>query len=152
MKYKSFASLTCVGFFLLLATISTFAQGSVSPVLSGYFNDHTPASNVSGPWEVRGDWSLTVKEHGTKADFSAALTMERSDLGVTLNNGSLDNPASRNAHTHHISMVNATVTPLTGNGFRLTGPATITGNGNFPPPFGPNTSLQVDVIGGNALV
>lgn len=38
------------------------------------------------------------------------------------------------------------------NGFRVSGPVTITGNGNFPPPFGPNSTVQIDVIGGNHLV
>jgi hypothetical protein len=77
--------------------------------------------------------------------------MERSDLGVTLTGGDPNNPASRHAHTHHIIVSNATVTQLA-NGFRVSGPATITGNGNLPAPdFGPNTTVQIDVIGGNTV-
>jgi hypothetical protein len=64
--------------------------------------------------------------------------------------GDPNNPKSRNADTHHIMVSDATVTSLA-NGFRVSGPATITGNGNFPPPFGPNTTVQIDVLGGNTV-
>jgi hypothetical protein len=78
--------------------------------------------------------------------------MEHSDEGVTLIGGDFDNPTvSRHAHTHHITVVDGKVTPIP-NGFRVTGVATITGNGNFPPPdFGPNTTLQIDITGGNSV-
>ena len=33
----------------------------------------------------------------------------------------------------------------------VTGPATITGNGKFPPPFGTASTLQIDVVGGNSV-
>lgn len=97
-------------------------------------------------------WSLKVEGDSDKADFSAALTMERSDEGVTLTGGDFDNPkVSRHAHTHHITVVDGEVMPIP-NGFRVTGAATITGSGNFPPPdFGPSTTLQIDVTGGNRV-
>lgn len=76
--------------------------------------------------------------------------MVRSDLGVTLNNGDLNDPKARNAHTHHVTLVDGVVTPLS-NGFRVTGNAIITGNGMFPPPFGGNSTLQIDIIGGNSV-
>ncbi|HEY1800249.1 MAG TPA: hypothetical protein VGG46_04875 [Terriglobales bacterium] len=126
----------------------------------GTLNDYTPASapaSVKGPWEVRGHWSLLLNARSDKANFSAALTMERSDLGVMANGVAtstdpnlLDNPANRNAHTHHISVVNGEVTAIPG-GFEVTGPATITINGTFPPPFQPagtpSPVLTIDITG-----
>jgi len=55
-------------------------------------------------------------------------------------------------HTRtNIIVSDATVTPLA-NGFRVSGPATVTGNGNFlVPDFRPNTTVQIDVIGGNTV-
>lgn len=142
---------------VLGAGMCALAQDPPPPVhLSGLINDYTPSkakpeSPTTGPWEVRGVWSLKLDRDSNTADFSAALTMEHSDEGVTLAaGGDFDNTkVSRHAHTHHITLVDGTVVPIV-NGFRVTGPATITGNGNFPPPdFGPNTTLQIDVTGGN---
>jgi hypothetical protein len=118
----------------------------------GTINDFTPAS-TGGPWEVRGHWSLVVKgKYGRadKADFSAALTMERSDLGVVQNGGGdLNNPMDRMAHTHHITLVNGEVTAIPG-GIEVTGLATITANGVFPPPFGSDLpTLTIDITGGS---
>jgi hypothetical protein len=105
----------------------------------GAINEITPAS-TGGPWEVHGHWSLSLKGRyeraDCKADFSAALTMERSDLGVIQNGGGdLNNPMDRMAHTHHITLVDGEVTTVPG-GFQVTGPATVTADGVFPPPFG----------------
>lgn len=123
----------------------------------GLINDYTPASTVNpgGPWEVRGHWSLAVKgEYGKadcKADFSAALTMERSDEGIKENgNGDFndENPMDRMAHTHHITLVDGVVTTIPG-GFQVKGPATVTANGAFPPPFGSEIPvLTIDITGG----
>jgi hypothetical protein len=52
--------------------------------------------------------------------------------------------------THHLTLVDATVTPLT-NGFRVTGPVIATGNGAYPAPCGPNSTLQIDITGGNSV-
>lgn len=134
---------------LMLATaLSALAQNPTH--FRGIFNDYTPA-NVSGPWEVRGQWTLFLVGTSGTANFDAALTMGRSDLGVMQNGGGdLNNPADRKAHTHHITLVGGAVTLLS-NGFRVTGTATITGNGNYPPPFGGNTTVQIDVTGGNTV-
>jgi hypothetical protein len=128
----------------LAAGTVALAQFPQTATFQGTINDYTPASApVSGPWEVRGPWSLVVNGRSGKADFSAALDMERSDQGVTQNaptpppaTSPFDNPTLRSAHTHHITMVNATIT-RTANGFQVKGPATITKDGVFPPPFGP---------------
>jgi hypothetical protein len=124
---------------------------------SGTINDFTPANvpvTVTGPWEVRGHWSLIVKANG-KAEFVAALTMARSDQGVLMNGTKdLDDPTDRNAHTHHITLVGAEVTaiPNATTGFRVTGGVvTITANGNNPPPFGAVSTLQIDITGGNTV-
>ena len=126
--------------------------------LGGVLNDYTPATasanapsgtpSVGGPWEVRGHWQLVLKGR-EKAQFSAALTMERSDAGVTLSGGGdLNNPMDRMAHTHHITILDGDVTP-TATGFQVTGYATITKDGTFPPPFGSTLPLlTIEITGG----
>lgn len=121
---------------------------------TGVIGDYTPASTpttVAGPWEVRGTWTMTVNGNSGKADFSAALTMVRSDLGVMQNGGDLNNPSYRNAHTHNITLTGGAVTAVQTGGFQVTGAATITGNGAFPPPFGGNSTLTIVVSGGNSV-
>jgi hypothetical protein len=149
MSSRVFWWVAQIGVLVLAVSTGALAQTPKQVKLSGVINDYTPLTG-GGPWQVAGEWSLTVRRDGSKANFSAALAMVHSDLGVTLNNGDLDNPAARNAHTHHVTLVDGTVTPLA-NGFRVSGPATITGNGNFPPPFGGSSTLQIDVIGGNSV-
>jgi len=75
----------------------------------GAINDYSPSTVSGGPWEIRGLWSLDVERSGT-ANFSADLTMETSDYGIS-GTTQVDpaNPATRSPHTHHISMTNATV-------------------------------------------
>jgi len=115
----------------------------------GTISDYTPMTG-GGPWEVRGQWSLTIKHNG-KGDFHAALNMERSDLGVmNSGGGDLNNPADRNAHTHHVTLVNGDVTfPSAGTIEVSNGVVTITGNGAWPPPFGPTATLKIDITGGS---
>jgi hypothetical protein len=145
---KNFRFVAQIVILVLSAALGAAAQGPTH--FRGVFNDYTPA-NTGGPWEVRGSWSLFLVGTSGTANFDAALTMGRSDLGVMQNGGGdLNNPAGRHGHTHHIMVVGGTVTPLS-NGFRVTGTATITGNGNFPPLFGGNNSVQIDVTGGNTI-
>jgi hypothetical protein len=133
------------------------AQAPKHMKFAGTLNDYTPAvgtgtKSIGGPWEVRGHWSMKVKGDSGKADFSAELTMERSDQGVILNGkGDFENagntqPTPRNAHTHHITLVDGMVTVIP-NGFRVTGPAIITASGAYPPPFGTPSTLQIDITG-----
>ena len=65
-----------------LATgIGVLAQSPTQFV--GLINDYGPNSvTPTGPWEVRGAWLLTLKGDSGTADFSAELTMERSDYWV----------------------------------------------------------------------
>jgi hypothetical protein len=154
MKRKTFFSAVCVVVMLVLTMgVGALAQPPRHMTFAGTLNDHTVASGIAGPWEVRGHWTLKVKESG-KADFSAALTMERSDQGVAMQppetNGSsnFDDPAKRNAHTHHITLTDGVITEIPG-GFRVTSPnpTIITGNGAYPPPFGVPSSIQIDITG-----
>ena len=131
--------------------------------LAGTISEYSPSNVSGGPWEVRGKWNLTI--HGNFADFSAAVTMETSDYGVTT--GSLKDPTmtmSRNPHTHHITMTHALVTvtttptgcptytatpPPTGPVIVITGSVDVTANGQ-PAPFeakGPS-SLTICIAGG----
>jgi hypothetical protein len=153
MKNKGFWWVAQIGV-LALASVGALAQTFHPEHFSGTINDYTPATGVSGPWEMNGTWSLDLSNDPSKATFSAALTMGRSDMGVMLNGapggGSLDVPAQRNAHTHHMVLVDGVVTLIPG-GFEVTGPITITGNGKYPPPFGTPSTATIDVVGGNSV-
>jgi hypothetical protein len=152
MKNKSFRLVVRIGVLVLAVSTGALAQAPKHMIFRGLISDYTPQTingQPVGTWEMRGVWSLKVKGWDGKADFSAALAMVHSDLGVT--GGDLNSSVARGAHTHHITLVDATVTPLA-NGFRVSGPAIVTGNGAFPAPFGPNSALQIDITGGNTIV
>ena len=127
---------------------------------NGLINDYTPAAAVvgGGPYEMRGKWSLNVDNRQGTAEFSAALNMETSDYGITQGTVNKDDPTTRLAHTHHISMTDGVVTydwatrcpkfsPAIVDGFVVTGSAFVTGNGS-PAPFGNPSPLMVCVLGG----
>lgn len=131
---------------------------------AGTISEYSPSNVSGGPWEVRGTWNLDI--HGDFADFSAAVVMETSDYGVT--NGNIKDPTmpmDRNSHTHHITMTHAMVTvttdqtgcptynaptpPPSGTVIVVSGPVSVTGNGQ-PAPFeakGPS-SLKICLTGG----
>jgi len=95
---------------------------------------------------MHGTWSVKLKRESGKADFSAVMTMEHPDSWIALNPGAppnprnIDNPTSRNPHTHHITMADALVSydtsscpvdsPTTIVRFVLTGTTSIIGNGS----------------------
>jgi hypothetical protein len=148
---------------LAIALVRAQAQDLRLVHFSGVVNDYSPSTVSGGPYEIRGEWSLDVQRAGT-ANFSADLTMETSDYGITgATQVDPTNPATRSPHTHHISLTNATVSydtsvcpannpPTTGTGLVVTGTATTTGNGS-PATFeskGPST-LQVCIIGGSQV-
>ena len=72
--------------------------------------------------------------------------MVRSDLWAVLNSEDPANTEGRSPHTHHITLEDAEVTTLT-NGLRVTGLASVTGNGN--PAF--TSPLQINITGGTAV-
>ena len=143
-----------------LAVGTMVAQDLRVVKFKGLINDYSPSTVPGGPYEIRGEWSVDVQRTGT-ANFAADLNMETSDYGIT-SAAAVDpaNPATRGAHTHHISMTNATVTydtsvcpvfspPTTGPGVVINGTAVTTGNGG-PATFeskGPST-LQICITGG----
>ena len=147
-----------------IALVRVQAQ-DIRPVrFSGVINDYSPSTVPGGPYEIRGDWAVVLQRNGT-ASFSADLNMETSDYGIT---GATQvdpaNPATRNPHTHHLSMTDATVSydtsscpannpPTTFSALIVTGTVTTTANGG-PAPFeakGPST-LQVCIMGGSQVV
>jgi hypothetical protein len=167
-----------VGAWVLVLALGTsvVAQDRSPEHFRGIINDFTAAhdakGNPSGPWELHGVWRLDLtRERGT-AEFSAALTMENSDYWLLINpNPPADpnSPATRTPHTHHITMRDAQVTsdpslvasgcptasykPPTTSGFMVTGSASITGNGGYPPfaPEGQTSPLTVCVTGGTQV-
>jgi len=129
----------------------------------GVIHDYSPSTVTGGPYEMRGEWTLDVQRTGT-ADFTADLTMETSDYGISdATKVDPTNPATRSAHSHHISLTGGTVsydtsvcpanTPATtGPGVVVTGAVETAGNGS-PAPFeskGPST-LQVCITGGSTV-
>jgi hypothetical protein len=153
------------GMFVALTAMAgsgALAWNSTPEHFKGTISDYTlqnTAVNPSGPYEMRGHWTLDMKRDG-KADFSAYMTMGLSDYYLWSANVSAADPKARGAHTHHIVMNDAKVThaptdcpgdaPPTTARFELNGTANfITGNGN-PGPFekGGPTTLQVCVTGG----
>jgi hypothetical protein len=166
-------------FILVVAVTGALAQAQNPRHFSGIIDDFTPAhdakGNPSGPWVMHGEWHLELKDSGL-ANFSAALTMEDSDYWFVQNANRVtppppnpDTPGVRTPHTHHISMEGAQVTwldssnmsqcptssyvPDTTTGFMITGPASVTGNGGFPPfaPTGQQSQLQVCITGGSQV-
>ncbi len=149
MKSKVFSRTACTMAVLALAVISIGAQAqsqnSNPTAFSGVINAYSPQTTSTGPYEVRGPWSLTLTDDATKADFSAALDMELSDGWVlTKNNGNFD-PNARGAHTHHVTLVGAEVV-RTATGLRVSGMATITLNGS-PAPVSPSP-MTIQITGG----
>lgn len=126
---------------MLLAMLAAFtshghAQTPTPPALSGIIDDFTPMLDASGPWQVSGQWSLTLVGSSGRGNFSVGLNMVRAE---NLN---------RMAHAHHVTLSDAQVTALE-NGFEISGPATITSNGNLAGFSG--STVTVKVTGGNAI-
>jgi hypothetical protein len=151
MKSKAFGwTVLTITVVVLAASVGALAQTSAVTTFSGEINAYSPQSTDSngtttGPYEIRGPWSLTLKGNST-ADFSTDLNMEESDGWCMTQNGSNFDPAARGAHTHHITLVNAAVTLIT-NGFQISGSATIMSNGTISSKLSPSV-LTVEVTGG----
>ena len=153
---------------VLGAGTSALAQAPAPVHLRGIINHYTAAhdtkGNLTGPWEMHGTWSLELNHRSSTGDFSAALTMEHSEFAISQGIVDADDPVTRSAHTHHITMRNARLSydtsgcpaepagnpPTTGR-FVLNGYADITGNGS-PAPFSKGgtilSPLQVCITGG----
>ena len=147
MKNKHLRCVAQIGLLVLVASIGALAQNQASERhrFSGLINAYSP-QGTTGPYEVRGTWNLQLLGNSGKAEFSAELNMVLSDGWVlTLGAGNFD-PSVRGAHTHHITVHNATVTPITG-GFKVNGTARITANGTNNPVVSPSP-LEIDITGG----
>jgi hypothetical protein len=167
MNRHAYACIAC-GLSVLIgsAASSTWAgdadfRESRSVHYHGLLNDYTPSAAVvkGGPYEMRGKWSLEVDKRQGTAVFSAAMNMETSDYGITQATVDKDDPATRGAHTHHISLTDGAISddwatscpkfsPAVTGGFVVRGTATVTGNGG-PAPFGNPSPLTICVLGGN---
>jgi hypothetical protein len=102
-----------------------------------------------------------VDERRGTARFSAEMDMQTSDYGIIQGTVNKDDPATRGAHTHHISMTDGVLTldwparcpqfsPAVTEGFAITGTAFVTGNGS-PAPFGNPSPFTVCVLGGTSV-
>jgi hypothetical protein len=160
MKIR-FAMAVCAA--LALAAGLAWTQDLRTVHFGGVINDYGPSTISGGPYEMRGEWSVDVDRTGS-GSFSADLTMETSDYGIT-DSTQVDptNPATRMAHTHHITMSNAVVSydtsvcpannpATTGSGVVVTGTATTAANGG-PAPFESKgaSTLQVCITGGSEV-
>jgi hypothetical protein len=95
------------------------------------------------------EWTALVPPGASgKGDFVASVLGVRSDLWVLTTGADPANGALRTPHTHHVAVVDATVSTIA-NGIRLTGTAAITTNGNVAGFSG--SLVQVDLTGGNGL-
>ncbi len=150
MKSQTKLRALCCGMVILLMASGALAQTPTQVSFSGSIADFTPASVApAGPWQIQGQWSLMLKGQSGMADFSAVLTMVRSDLWVSSTNADVNNPAARTPHTHHVTLQDGVVT-FTSNGFRVDGTATVTGNGN-PAPFGGTSPIEIEITGGSSV-
>lgn len=140
---------------LLIALITVLmapgvsGQGASQTRFTGLLADQVwvEAGPGQGPWQVNGTWTARIATGTGKAEFVAAILGVRSDLWI-LQTG--ENPATslRSPHTHHIALVDATVTYLS-NGIRLTGTAIITSEGNAAPFSG--SPIVVEITGGDTV-
>jgi hypothetical protein len=148
MKSKAFQwTSRCITLLVVLAVSVGALAESRHKSLSGVINAYTPQT-TTGPYEVRGPWSLKWDCDSGKANFFAALNMEFSDgWAITKNGGNFD-PNARGAHTHHITVLGGEVTPIT-NGFRIDGKAAFTLNGGPAPKTIEPSDVVIEVTGGN---
>ena len=141
----------CAGLVLCLTVFATAFKASVQTSstrkLAGVINDFSPRSTApAGPYLVNGPWSLQLHPNG-KADFTASLTMVRSDLWFIETGGDSESQADRNFHTHHVLMTDGELSTV-GSVIVVNGTAVITSNGNQ---VFPGSTVQVEISGGTAV-
>jgi hypothetical protein len=146
---------------VLLPGAGAAAQSRSEVHLSGLINDYSPSTVKGGPWEMHGQWTLSINESSGTADFSADMTM--SGYGKTASGAVDPTQAGVGAHTHHIKLTGAAITWDTtgcppfnpgyvmGYGFQIKKTVKLmTGNGSNAPfeTTPPSSVLQVCVSGG----
>lgn len=134
MKHETFRYAVRIAVLMALAAgTGALAQAPTPLFFSGQLNDYTLGS---GPYEMRGTWSVTLDPRSATGDFSAAMNMVHSDYYVVNNPSAAndDTATGRNAHTHNITMKRAALTEnVNGCEIQLVGPASVTLNGGAPP-------------------
>jgi hypothetical protein len=135
MSRSIFVHIVSAGVLVLALAGSISAQSSSPFKIEGTLNDYTDASNATaGPWHITAEWSAELRGRSGHVDFLASLTMVRSQSGAS-------------SHTHHVSLSDATVTPIAG-GHRISGDVVVTTNGTVG--FS-GSHLDVDITGGTTL-
>ena len=103
MKNKPFEWATRITTVIVLVSIAAVAQNATPKHFRGVINAYSPqttsTTGTTGPYEVRGPWSLKLNGNSTKANFSAALNMELSDGWVITENGSNFDPIAEVPHS-----------------------------------------------------
>jgi hypothetical protein len=135
------------------------AQEPAALQFNGVLNDYSPSTVKGGPWEMHGQWTLSIDPRFSEADLSADMTM--SGYGKTAAGAPDPTQGGQNAHTHNIRLTHATVTwntagcpafsPSTFGGFQVNGTVSLmTGNGSNAvfETTPPSSTLQVCVSGG----
>jgi hypothetical protein len=122
-------------------------ETSSTTKMEGVINDVSPRSTgPTGPYLVNGPWSLQLHPNG-KADFTALLTMVRSDLWFIETGGDPESEADRNFHTHHVLVIDGQVSTV-GSAILVDGTAIVTSNGNQ---VFPGSTVQIEISGGTAV-
>lgn len=139
MQRLAIAAVIAVGCSVILVlgalTRQSHAQRGTTFARSGIIADFTPVLDANGPWQVSGLWTVRLNQTG-RGDLTVAINMVRAES------------LTRSAHTHHVTLTNATVSALP-NGLRLRGIAVITSNGNLAGFSG--STVTADITGGNAI-
>jgi hypothetical protein len=133
---------------VLMASAAS-AQDAPLMRVTGLLADHVwvDMGAGAGAWQVSGTWSARVSGSSGKGEFVAAILGVRSDLWVQ-QTGANPQTTTRSPHTHHVALLDATVSAIPG-GIRLAGNAIITTNGNIANFSG--SLVVVDITGGNTV-
>jgi len=147
MRNRIFLLAACLVLTVLALSVEPFSQ-TTSPIkLSGVINDFSPrATTPTGPYLVSGPWSLKLHPQGG-AEFTASLTMVRSDMWFADTSSDPDVESNRNFHSHHVQVTAGQVTTV-GNAIQISGPATVTSNGNQ---VFAGTTVLVELTGGTTV-
>jgi hypothetical protein len=121
---------------MTLSRAPLWAQTTPQTTLTGLIHDYTPSLDEFGPWEVVGQWTITVNAASGKAEFLASLNMLRSDN------------ATRMQHTHHMRLSDAQVRAIA-TGYRISGTASFTSNGSLAGFAG--SPVDVEITGSSAV-
>ena len=112
------------------------AQGQRDLRYGGVVNDYTANFDGGGAWHIMGEWTMSVKGNSAKGTFAVGFTMARAAV------------EPRSFHSHHVTLEDGVVTILS-NGYRISGTAAITGNGNLAGFTG--SPVTVEITGGTAV-